>query len=149
MWHMKELIQKLREETGAGIMDCKRAFEEGKGDMRRAKEIIREKGFAKAMKKSGRETGAGFLETYVHAGRIGVLLEMRAETDFVTKNEKFRTLAHEIAMQIAATAPETKEELMSQPYIKDETMSVEKLVQQKIAEIGENITITRFTRYEV
>ncbi|MEK7479057.1 MAG: translation elongation factor Ts [Patescibacteria group bacterium] len=146
---MKDLIQKLREETGAGIMDCKRAFDEAKGDMVRAKECIKEKGLLKAAKKGERETGAGYLETYVHAGRIGVLLEMRAETDFVTKNEKFRALAHEIAMQIAASAPESKEALYKEPYIKDEKMSVEELVKSAIAEIGENITVAKFTRYEV
>lgn len=146
---MKDIIQKLRKETGAGIMDCKRACEEAKGDMERAREIIREKGLLKAAKKGERETGAGHLESYIHAGRIGVLLELRAETDFVTRNEKFKTLAHELAMQIAATAPETKKELLKQPYIKDEKVSVEELVKRAIAEIGENIEVGRFTRYEL
>ncbi|MDP3725098.1 MAG: translation elongation factor Ts [Nanoarchaeota archaeon] len=146
---MKDLIQKLREETGAGIMDCKRAFDEAKGDMSRAKEIIRARGLLKAAKKGERETGAGYLEAYVHATRIGVLLELRAETDFVTKNEKFKALAHEIAMHIAASAPETKEELLKQPHIKDEKTTIEELVGQAIAEIGENIEIARFTRYEI
>ncbi len=146
---MKDQIQKLREETGAGIMDCKRAFEEAGHDMERARAIIREKGLLKAAKKGERETGAGYLESYIHGGRIGVLLEVRAETDFVTKNEKFRALAHEIAMQIAAAAPETGEELLKQPYIKDEKTSVEDLIKQSIAEIGENIEVGRFVRYEI
>ena len=130
-------------------MDCKRAFDEAKGNLEEAKEIIKKRGLAKAEKREGRETGAGFLEAYTHAGRIGVLLELRAETDFVTRNEKFKTLAHEIAMHIAAAAPETKEELVAQPFIKDEKISVGELVKRSIAEIGENIEVARFTRYEI
>ncbi len=146
---MKEQVQKLREETGAGIMDCKRALEEASGNFEKAKTIIREKGFAKAAKKSERETGAGHLESYVHAGRVGVLLELRCETDFVARNEKFRKLAHELAMQIAAMNPENVNELMEQPFVKDEKETIENLVKQTIAELGENIEVARFTRYEI
>jgi len=130
-------------------MDCKHAFEEAKGDMGRAKEIIREKGLLKAAKKSDRATGAGYLEAYIHAGRIGVLLEMRAETDFVTRNDKFKTLTHELAMQIAAAGAETKDELLKQLFIKDEKITIEELIKSAIAEIGENIEIGRFIRYEI
>ena len=130
-------------------MDCKRAFEEAEGDLERARKIIREKGLLKAAKKGDRETGAGYLEAYIHAGRIGVLLEMRAETDFVTRNDKFKTLAHELAMQIAATGAETKDELLKQLFIKDEKITIEELIKSAIAEIGENIEIGRFIRYEI
>ncbi|MDO8752014.1 MAG: translation elongation factor Ts [Candidatus Wolfebacteria bacterium] len=146
---MKEQVQKLREETGAGIMDCKRALEEADGNFEKAKAIIREKGFAKAAKKSERKTGAGHLESYVHAGRVGVLLELRCETDFVARNEKFRKLAHELAMQIAAMNPENVNELMEQPFVKDEKETIKNLVRQTIAELGENIEVARFARYEI
>lgn len=142
-------VQKLRGETGAGVMDCKRALEEAKGDFEKAKAIIREKGLTKAAKKSERETGAGYLESYIHAGRLGVLLELRCETDFVARNEKFKKLAHELAMHIAAMNPESVEELLGQPFVKDEKETVENLVKQTIAELGENIEIARFTRYEI
>lgn len=146
---MTEDVQKLRGETGAGVMDCKRALEEAKGDFGKAKAIIREKGLAKAAKKSERETGAGYLESYIHAGRVGVLLELRCETDFVARNEKFRKLAHELAMHIAAMNPENVEELLGQLFVKDEKETVKNLVKQAIAELGENIEVARFTRYEI
>lgn len=145
---MKE-VQKLREETGAGVMDCKRALDEANGDLEKAKEIIAEKGLAKAAKKSERKTGAGYLEAYIHGGRIGVLLELRCETDFVAKNEKFKELAKELAMQIAAMGAETPEDLLKQPFIKDEKIEIGDKVKQAIAELGENIEIARFTRYEI
>ena len=95
------------------------------------------------------ETGAGHLESYVHAGRVGVLLELRCETDFVARNEKFKKLAHELVMQIAAMNPENVNELMEQPFVKDEKETVENLVKTTIAELGENIEIARFIRYEL
>jgi elongation factor Ts len=146
---MTEEIKQLRETTGAGVMDCKKALDEASGDTKRAKEIIQEKGLAKAAKKGGRATGTGYLETYIHTGRIGVLLEMRCETDFVAKNEDFKKLAHELAMQIAAMSAENPEELASQPYIKDESKTVEQLIKETIAKLGENIKVERFCRYEV
>jgi elongation factor Ts len=119
-----EEVQKLREVTGAGVMDCRKALIEAEGDVDRATAIIREKGFAKAEKRGDRATGAGLVETYVHNERIGVLLDVRAETDFVVRSEPFRVMAHDIAMHIAAAAPETVEELLAQPYVKDETKTV-------------------------
>ena len=142
-------VQKLREETGAGVMDCKHALDEAKGDIEKARKLISEKGLAKAAKKSGRETGAGYLEAYVHGDRIGVLLEVHCETDFVAKNEKFKKLAHELAMQIAAMNPKTPEDLLKQPFIKDNGVEVGNKIKQAIAELGENIQIERFTRYEI
>ncbi|MEK7076753.1 MAG: translation elongation factor Ts [Patescibacteria group bacterium] len=146
---MNNDIVQLRIETSAGVMDCKRALLEAEGNFEKAKAIIREKGLAKAAKKSERETGAGYLESYIHAGRVGVLLELRCETDFVARNEKFRKLAHELAIHIAAMNPENVEELLDQPFVKDEKETVENLVKQTIAELGENIQMARFTRYEI
>lgn len=145
----KENLQKLRDETGAGVMDCKKALEKADGDMEKAKEIIKEKGMIIADKKSDRKTGAGFLKTYVHNNRVGVLMEIRTETDFAIKSDPFQTLAHELAMQIAAMGPEDIDELLEQPFIKDESQTVQGVVKEAIAEVGENINIERFARYEV
>ena len=142
-------IQKLREKTGAGVMDCKRALQDAKGDFDRAVTLIQERGFVKAEKKQGRTTGAGLLESYVHNGRVGVMLELRAETDFVVRSEPFKTLAHELAMQIAAMDPADVTALLKQPYVKDESMTVEAFVKQTVAKVGENINISRFARYEI
>lgn len=144
-----EDIIRLREETGAGMMDCKRALDDAEGDMEKAKQLIFERGFAKAEKKGERKTGAGYLEAYIHGGRIGVLLEVRCETDFVAKNESFKTLAHAIALQIASMNPQTVEELLTQPFIKDPLKTVSDYVVQAIATLGENIKIERFCRYEI
>ncbi|MFH0712488.1 MAG: translation elongation factor Ts [Candidatus Jorgensenbacteria bacterium] len=146
---MNESVSKLREVTGAGVMDCKRALSEAEGDFDRAVEIIKERGVAIAEKKGERKTGTGVLESFVHNGRVGVLLEIRTETDFVARSEPFKELTHEIAMQIAAMEPENVEALMKQPYIKDESTSVEALVKSVIAKVGENIKVERFCRYEL
>lgn len=142
-------VQKLREITGAGVMDCKRALDEAKGNFDRAVEIINEKGILKAQKKADRATGAGILESYIHSGRVGVLLEVRCETDFVARSEPFKELAHEIAMQIAAMSPENQEALLAQPYIKNEKNTIKDLVTQTVTKVGENIQIARFCRYEL
>lgn len=140
-------IQKLREITGAGVMDCKKALEDAKGDFDEALKIINERGMIKAEKKATRTTGAGLLESYIHNGRVGVLLELRCETDFVTRSEPFRELAHNLAMHVAAMDPQSVEELLQQPYVRDEKISVEALVKSVIAKLGENIQIGRFCRY--
>lgn len=142
-------IQKLRELTGAGVMECKRALEIAKGDFDKAVSIIHEAGELLAQKKKERETGAGFLESYIHNDRVGVLLELRCETDFVARSKDFRELAHNLVMQIAAMEPDNVEDLMKQMYIKDETLIVENLVKQAIAKLGENIKIEKFCRYEI
>jgi len=146
---MNESVSKLREVTGAGVMDCKSALNEAKGDFDKALEIIKERGVVIAEKRGERKTGAGLLESFVHNGRVGILLEIRTETDFVARSEPFKELAHEIAMQIAAMEPENVEALMKQPYIKDESTSVEALVKSVIAKVGENIKVERFCRYEL
>lgn len=145
----KEILQKLREITGAGVMDVRRAFQEASGDFDRALALLRERGLEKVEKRSGRATGAGLVHSYVHAGRIGVLVDVRAETDFVVRSDPFRVLAHELAMQIAASAPENVDELMNQPYIKDEKRTVRDLVNEVIAKVGENVRVERFCRIEL
>jgi elongation factor Ts len=144
-----ETVQKLREMTGAGVMDCHRALEEANGDLDAAAAIIREKGLTKMEKRAGRETGAGLVRTYVHNDRIGVLLEIRAETDFVVRSEPFQNLAREITMQIAAADPKDVAELLSQPYIKDESKTVKDLIIEVVAKVGENVSVEKFYRIEV
>lgn len=142
-------IVKLREQTGAGVMECKRALEEAGGDLDKAADIIQERGLLKAESKKERKTGAGLVYTYVHNDRVGVLMELRAETDFVVRAEPFKTLAHELAMQIAAMAPENVNELLGQPYIKDESTTVGDFIKGTVAKVGENIQVEKFVRYEI
>lgn len=144
-----EAVQKLREMTGAGVMDCRKALIDAKGDFEAAKKIIQEKGLSKAEKRAGRDTGAGLVHSYVHNGRIGVLVDLRAETDFVVRSEPFQKLAHELAMQISASAPKDIPELLAQPYIKDESKTVKDLVTEVIAKVGENVSVNQFQRIEV
>jgi elongation factor Ts len=146
---MDQNIITLREETGAGVMACKKALEEADGDMEKAKACIAAWGVEKAEKKAERSTGSGMLEAYIHGGRIGVLVEMRCETDFVAKTDEFKELAHEVAMQIASMDPENVEELLAQPFIKDNSKTVEDVITAVIGKIGENMRIERFCRYEL
>ncbi len=146
---MLDKIQKLREITGAGVVECQKALKDAAGDSNKALTLIKERGFVRAEKRKERQTGAGLLEAYIHNGRVGVLLEIRAETDFVARSKDFRELAHELVMQIAAMNPENVDELLKQMYIKDESFTVESLVKQAIAKMGENIRVERFTRYEI
>lgn len=144
-----DAIQKLREQTGAGLVACKKALDEAGGDIDKALEILRAKGMAKVEKSAGRDAGAGLAYSYVHNERVGVLLDLRAETDFVVRSEPFKQLAREIAMQIAAMGGETVEEVMAQPYIKDPGKTVTDLVNDVIARVGENVKINKFFRLEV
>src|ERR1700722_1104612 len=143
-----EAVQKLREITSAGVMDCRKALIEADGDIDAAVKIIHEKGLAKVEKRADRETGAGRVESYVHNERIGVLLHLSAETDFVVRSEPFKGLAHDLAMHIAAAAPKDVGELLAQPYVKDESHTVKDVVGQVIAKVGENITVGEFYRIE-
>lgn len=141
-------VKMLREQTGAGMMDAKAALLESGGDVQKAVDILRQKGYAKAGKKLGRVANSGIIDTYIHGdGRIGVLLEVNSETDFVARNEEFKKLVHEIALHIAAMDPKDMAELLEQPYVRDPGTTIRDLVNQKIAVIGENIQIRRFTRY--
>jgi len=142
-------VQRLREATGAGIMDAKKALQDAKGNFDEAVKIIHERGQVKAERKADRATGAGVLESYIHNGRVGVLLDIRCETDFVARAEDFQNLAHELVMQIAAMNPQTNAELLKQPYIKDAALTVEKVIKSVIAKVGENIRVERFVRYEL
>lgn len=189
-----EMVKQLRERTGAGMMDCKKALNETNGDMEKAIEFLREKGLAAAAKKSGRIAAEGLVDAYIHGdGRIGVLVEVNIETDFAAKNDEFKAFVKDVAMQIAAAKPEyvSREEvptetlekekeilraqalnegkpekivdkmvegriekyykevcLLEQPWIKDQDKTIKQLVTEKIATIGENISIRRFVRFE-
>jgi len=142
-------IQKLREQTGAGVMECKKAFTDSGGDFNHAIKLLEERGLKKADSKASRKTGAGRLESYIHNARVGVLLEVRCETDFVANSDVFKHLARELAMQIAAMNPESAEALMEQPFIKDESITIKNLVKNTVAKLGENIQVARFVRYEL
>ena len=144
-----EDVSKLREITGAGVMDCKRALDDAKGDFEAAKVLIMERGIVKAEKKADRATGAGILEAYVHNGRVGVMMDLRCETDFVVRSEPFRVLAKELVMQIAAMNPADVAALLGQPYIKDPALTVEQLIKNTIDKVGENMKVEKFCRYEL
>jgi len=189
------LVKELREKTGAGILDCQKALTESGNDIEKAIEHLRQKGLAAAQKKAGRETNEGLISAYIHPGnRIGVMLEVNCETDFVARNEEFQAFVRDLALQIAASSPQfIKREdisaeviqkemsiyraqckemgkpepawdkivqgklekfyeescLLEQAFIKDPTVTIKDLLAQKIAKIGENITIRRFTRYQL
>ncbi len=144
-----EIIARLRAETGAGVMDCKEALEKSSGDYEKAKKILAANAQAIAKKKTERSAKQGLIECYCHGGKIGVVLELNCETDFVARNEEFKNLAHELAMQIASMNPGNVDELMSGIYIRDEATSIKQLVEQIIAKTGENIQVKRFTRFEL
>ena len=188
------MVKELRERTGAGMLDCKKILEETNGDIEKAIDALREKGLASAAKKAGRIASEGIVEAYIHGGRIGVLLEVNTETDFVAKNEGFKEFVKDLAMQIAASNPKyvSREEvsteeiekeseilkqqalnegkpeniaekmvtgrvekyikeicLLEQPFIKNPDVTVNELLAEKVATIGENIKIRRFVRFEV
>jgi len=190
-----DMIKELRTATGAGVLDCRKALQQANGDFEKAVDYLREKGMATAAKRADRDASNGVVELYSHGeGRVGVMVEVNCETDFVARSEQFRTMAHEIALQIAASAPKyikaeeipaseldheaeiararAKEEgkpdsvmakivegrlekfkdevvLLRQPYIRDESMNVEKLLLQTVAAIGENLIVRRFQRWEL
>lgn len=187
-------VAALRAKTGAGMLDCKKALEEANGDMEKAIEWLRKRGAAKAAKRAGKVAAEGIIVSYIHGGKVGALVEVNSETDFVAKNEHFLALANDIAMHVAAVAPrfvsrdevpadEVEKEmniyreqmqnegkpadiiekiiegkigkyysevcLLEQPFLKDEDKTVEQLLTEKTAEIGEKISVRRFTRYQV
>ena len=159
-----ESVRQLRQETGAGVMDCKRALTEAKGDFEKAKEVLRQQGLASAEKKAGRVATQGLIESYIHAGgRIGVLIELNCESDFVARTDDFHALAHDLAMQVAALAPtyvraedvpadaqvEANEILLNQPFIRDAGVTIQDLIKGNVAKLGENIQIRRFVRFSL
>ncbi len=146
---MIDKIKQLREETGVSIVECKKALQENKGDIEKAKEALKKRGIELAEKKKDRATSQGIVDCYIHPNKkIGVILELGCETDFVAKGKDFQNLAHELCLQIAGVDDE-KTPLLSQPWIKDESKTVKDLVDEYIAKFGENITVKRFVRYQI
>jgi elongation factor Ts len=158
-------VKELRVKTNAGVMECKKALEQCEGDLAKAAEVLRQQGLAIAEKKQHREARYGLIDSYIHAGgRIGVLLEINCESDFVARTDQFKALAHDICLQIAAAGPIylTADEkpadveaeasavcLLEQPFIKDPGQNIQQLIINTIAQVGENIRVKRFVRYEL
>ena len=142
-------IKKLRKKTDTGIADCRRALGEAKGDFKKAEELLKSWGVDKAAQKSDRAVGAGLVDTYIHAGgHVGSMVEVNCETDFVAKTDEFKSLAHEVAMQVAAMDAADVEDLLKQEYIRDSSKTIDDLVKETIAKVGENIIVKRFMRFE-
>ncbi|CAN5334534.1 translation elongation factor Ts [soil metagenome] len=145
-----ELIKKLRDETGAGVMRAKSVLEEVKGDEKKALAILRKEGFEKVEKRKDREVGQGVVVSYIHHSlKIGSMVEILCETDFVARNELIQTLGKEIALQIASMDPKNVKDLESQDFIKDSKKKISDLVKEVIAKTGENIKIGKFVRFEI
>ncbi|MFA6250965.1 MAG: translation elongation factor Ts [Candidatus Shapirobacteria bacterium] len=145
-----EQVKKLREELGLGIMEIKAALEEAEGDEKKAKEILKKKGFEKAEKRAEKEVHQGRVATYTHqTGKIGSMVELLCETDFVARGEDFMKLARELCLQVAAMEPKDAKELLKQDYIKDPSRKVDELVKELIAKVGENIKVGRIARIEI
>ncbi len=143
-----EKIKKLREETTVSINHCRQALDEANGDLDKAREILKKRGGEIAEKKAARGTEQGVIESYIHTNKkIGVLLELACETDFVAKSDDFQNLARELCLQIAGLNQETP--LLEQLWIKDQSRTIAELVKEYIARLGENIIIKRFTKYEI
>ena len=143
-------IKRLRAETSCGVIDCKKALEEAKGDFNKAKEFLRRRGLEMAAKKSDRAAKEGRVETYIHTGnKIGVLVEVNCETDFVARNEDFCRFSRDVAMHIAAMDPENVPALVTQPFVRDPGKSIQDLLNELVAKIGENIIVSRFVRFKV
>ncbi|MBI4079578.1 MAG: translation elongation factor Ts [Candidatus Levybacteria bacterium] len=142
-------IKRLRNETGVSVADCRRALEETSNDLAKAREWLKKHGLEKAGKKADRVTMQGLVEAYVHQnGRIGAMVEVLCETDFVAKTDEFKHLAHEIAMQVAAMNPSDVASLFKQEYIRDASKTVEQLVKETISKLGENIVVRRIVRMD-
>lgn len=143
-------ILKLREATGAPVMRAKKVLDEVGGDLKKAEEILRKEGFEKAGKRSDRATSQGIIETYVHhSGKIAAIVEVLCETDFVAKNDLFREMAHNLALQLASSPAGNVDEFLKQDYIKDPSKKVSELVQEVIAKTGENCKVSRIWRIEL
>mgnify|MGYP005776983875 FL=1 len=143
------LVKELRERTGAGMMDCKKVLTETDGDLEKASELLRERGIAKAAKKSGRVAAEGMVEAYISDDeKVGAIVEVNSETDFVAKNEEFRKFVMDVAKQVVKNNPKTVEDLLNEPAIFEDGKTVNEALVGKIATIGENISIRRFARFE-
>jgi len=145
-----ELVKKIRIETGLGIMEIKAALEEADGDEKKAKDILKEKGFKKAESKAERETHQGRVATYTHTtGKIGVMVELLCETDFVAKHEDFLAVTKDICLQIAAMNPESVDVLLKQEFVKDPSKTIDEMVKGLVAKFGENIQVGKMARFEI
>ena len=143
-------IKKLRDATSASIADVRRAIDEANGDEKKALEWLKKRASEIAAKKADRETGEGLIEAYIHGGgKVGVLVELLCETDFVAKTDEYKALAREVAMQVAAMNPTDVDTLLKQEYIRDSSQTIESLVKAAIGKLGENITVKRFVRFEL
>ena len=143
------LVKELREKTGAGMMDCKKVLTETDGDLEKATELLRERGIAKAAKKSGRVAAEGIVEAYISEdGKVGAIVEVNSETDFVAKNEEFKTFVMDVAKQVVKNNPKSVEDLLEEESIIEAGKKVKDILVEKIATIGENLTIRRFERFE-
>ncbi len=145
-----DLIKKIREASGLSVGEISKALKEANGDEARTMEILKSRGVAIADKKSSREIKEGVVEAYIHATKkMGALVELGSETDFVARNAEFQKLAHDLAMQVASMNPQTLEELMAQPFFKDPAVTIADLINQHIAKLGENIRVGKFIRFEL
>jgi len=144
-----EQIKALRAQTGISITDCKKALEEALGDEVKALEILKVKGDAAIAKKSDRDLGAGLVVSYIHGLTIGSLVDVRCETDFVAKNPEFKTMAEDVAMQVAAMMPADIEELNTQTFIKDPSFTIGDLIKNAVQKFGERVEIVRFVRFDI
>lgn len=145
-----ELLKKIREETQASIADVRKSLEESGGNHEKALEWLRKHGIEKAEKKSARKTSQGIIESYIHQNnRIGAIIEILCETDFVARTSEFKDLAHEVAMQVAAMNPKDVDTLLKQEYIRDGSRKIEDIIKEHITKLGENIVVKKFQRLEV
>ncbi|MFH1833343.1 MAG: translation elongation factor Ts [Candidatus Levyibacteriota bacterium] len=143
-------LKKLRNETQASVSDCRIALEESAGDYKKALAWLKKRGIEKAEKKAERETSQGLVEAYIHQnGRVGALISILCETDFVARTQEFKNLAHEIAMQICAMNPKDVASLLKQEYIRDSSMTINDLIKSVIGKLGENIVVKKFQRFEI
>ena len=144
------LLKKLRNETSAGIADLRKALEQTNNDYKKALEWIKKHGIEKADKKADRKTAQGIIESYIHQnGKVGTMVELLCETDFVARTNEFKNLAHEIAMQAAAMAPKDIDSLLKQEYIRDPSIKIADLIKQTITKLGENVVLRRFERFNI
>ena len=144
------LLKKLRNETSVSLADCRKALEEARNDYKKALDVLRKSGLEKAAKKAERETSQGIIGSYIHQnGRVGVLVEVLCETDFVALTDEFKSLVHEVGMQIAAMNPKDVPSLLKQEYIRDPKETMDLVIKGVIAKLGENIVVKRFQRFEI
>ncbi len=143
-------VKKLRAETGAGIADCREALKSSKGNMEQAKQWLRQRGVLIASEKTSRPTGSGIVDTYIHHTQTsGTIVVLGSETDFVARNPEFKEFAHDIAQQVTASGTQQVEDLLKEPWIKDETRTIGDLLNEKVAKFGENIKIQEVKKFEV